>query len=160
MNAEQLAVEQFMKSFGQKVRTSFTWPPEAELSNRLKMEKEEDDELHTAIAEKDRTGVADALGDKLYVLYGHFCAFGIDASKVLHEIHRSNMSKFWKSNEVAVELNRDAQEIYQYNSDVPLENDTHICRRISKVHWVVTNKEGKIIKSPSYSPANIASTLS
>lgn len=41
----------------------------------------------------DRVGVADALGDLLYVVYGAAEVYGIDIDRVFREIHRSNMTK-------------------------------------------------------------------
>lgn len=54
---------------------------------------EEVTELEAAIADKDLVGLADALGDITYVIYGTAVTFGIDLDAVVTEIHRANMSK-------------------------------------------------------------------
>ena len=159
MNAEQAAVAQFMSAFGQTVREKPIIPSDEEVNLRIMLIEEEFEELQQAFVDQSKIEVADAIGDLLYVIYGTAITCGMDAGKIFHEIHRSNMSKFWKSHEVATLLNRDAQEIFQYIDEKPLENDEYKAKRISKAHWVVTNKEGKIIKSPSYSEADIASQL-
>lgn len=160
MKAEQLAVETFMKTFGQKVRSTPCIPSDEEADLRISLIDEELQELKVAFVNQSKTDIADALADLLYVLLGTASTCGMDLGRIFNEVHRSNMSKFWKSGEIADLLNKDAQEVYQYIAEPPLENDEYVCKRISKIHWVVKNKEGKIIKSPSYSPADIASTLS
>ena len=64
-----------------------------ELRHRL-MQEENDEYLEAAKA-KDLTLVADALGDKLYILCGTILAHGMQHKiiEVFDEIHRSNMSK-------------------------------------------------------------------
>lgn len=54
---------------------------------------EEVKELEAAIAGEDLVGIADALGDITYVIYGTAVTFGIDLDAVVTEIHRANMSK-------------------------------------------------------------------
>ena len=57
--------------------------------------QEENDEYLEAAKAKDLTLVADALGDKLYILCGTILAHGMQHKiiEVFDEIHRSNMSK-------------------------------------------------------------------
>lgn len=50
----------------------------------------------------DVVGVADALGDLAYVVYGAALHFGIDLDAVVAEIHRSNMTKTPAGNGKAV----------------------------------------------------------
>ena len=47
-------------------------------------------------------GVADALGDLAYVVYGAALHFGIDLDAVVAEVHRSNMTKTAAGNGKAV----------------------------------------------------------
>jgi predicted HAD superfamily Cof-like phosphohydrolase len=54
---------------------------------------EEMAELDTALGARDLVGVADALGDLVYVLYGTALTFGINLDAVMAEVHRSNMTK-------------------------------------------------------------------
>lgn len=58
--------------------------------------------------EPDLVGMADALGDIAYVVYGAALAFGIDLDAVVDEIHRSNMSK----------LGADGKPIYRADGKV------------------------------------------
>lgn len=64
-----------------------------ELRHRLMAE--ENDEYLEAAKNKDLTQIADALGDKLYILCGTIIAHGLQHKivEVFEEIHRSNMSK-------------------------------------------------------------------
>ena len=58
---------------------------------------EELDELECALDARDIVGIADALADAVYVLYGTAWTFGIDLDEVLSEVHRANMSKLGAS---------------------------------------------------------------
>ena len=161
MNAEQLAVQDFMRSYNQVVRTSATIKiPEEEIKLRMQLIEEELEEMHTALVAEDITEVADAIGDLLYVIYGAAATFGMDAQQIFNEVHGSNMSKFWLNNEIATEFNKDAQEVHQYNGTAPFENDNYIAQKISRNRWIVKNKDGKIIKSPSFRPPNLKTVLS
>lgn len=60
---------------------------------RISLLEEEVGELVAAINARDLTGIADALADITYVVYGTALAYGIDLDSVLGEVHRSNMSK-------------------------------------------------------------------
>ena len=64
-----------------------------ELRHRLM--QEENDEYLEAAAEGNLTQIADALGDKLYILCGTIIAHGLQHKivEVFNEIHRSNLSK-------------------------------------------------------------------
>jgi predicted HAD superfamily Cof-like phosphohydrolase len=65
-----------------------------ELQNlRLELVREEAQELADALSAHDLVGVADALGDLVYVTFGAALTFGIDLDAVVEEIHRSNMTK-------------------------------------------------------------------
>jgi len=87
------SVGQFMKTFGQEVKTK-PEIPNAEITNlRLELIAEELNELYDAMEQKDIVAIADALTDILYVTYGAGHAFGIDLDKCFTEVQRSNMSK-------------------------------------------------------------------
>lgn len=64
-----------------------------ELRHRLM--QEENDEYLEACRNRDLTQIADALGDKMYILLGTIIAHGLQhkIEEVFDEIHRSNMSK-------------------------------------------------------------------
>ena len=86
-------VGEFMKTFGQEVKTK------AKLNNdkindlRISLINEELEELKKAINDNDILEVADALTDILYVTYGAGHAFGINLDKCFNEVQESNMSK-------------------------------------------------------------------
>ena len=83
----------FMEAFGQEVLDVPTWPDFSTRELRLELIREEYEELEEAIENRDMTGVADALTDLLYVIYGAGHAFGIDLDACYTEVHSSNMSK-------------------------------------------------------------------
>ena len=62
---------------------------------RFNLMEEENEEYAQAIMTNDLVGVADALGDKLYILIGTILEHGMQhvIEEVVDEIHRSNMSK-------------------------------------------------------------------
>ena len=93
MTPEQTAVKQFNADFGAPVNEHPTVLDQSEAGLRWMLIHEENQELLDAIVAEDLVGVADALGDLLYVVYGAGVAFGIDLEPVFNEIHRSNMTK-------------------------------------------------------------------
>jgi len=60
---------------------------------RISLLEEEVGELVAAAHARDLVGIADALADITYVVYGTALTYGIDLDSVLAEVHRSNMSK-------------------------------------------------------------------
>ena len=86
-------VGQFMKTFGQDVKTKAEFPSEKIVSLRYDLILEELKELEQALKNQDLTEVADALTDILYVTYGAGHAFGINLDKCFKEVQESNMSK-------------------------------------------------------------------
>ena len=86
-------VGNFMKTFGQEVKTKPSFSTDKINKLRLDLIKEELSELTEAMNNKDLLEVADALTDILYVTYGAGHAFGIDLDKCFKEVQNSNMSK-------------------------------------------------------------------
>jgi predicted HAD superfamily Cof-like phosphohydrolase len=60
---------------------------------RIALLEEEVGEYLEAVSESDLVGIADALADIVYVIFGTAVTYGIDLDRVLSEVHRSNMSK-------------------------------------------------------------------
>ena len=86
-------VKTFMTTYGQEVRESASFPDENIIKLRLKLIKEELEELEQALNDKNLLEVADALTDILYVTYGAGHSFGINLDACFKEVQRSNMSK-------------------------------------------------------------------
>ena len=86
-------VKNFMKTFGQEIKTKPAFSSDKINTLRYELIKEELDEFKVAMENKDLLEVADALTDILYVTYGAGHAFGIDLDKCFEEVQSSNMSK-------------------------------------------------------------------
>ncbi|MDC0326810.1 nucleoside triphosphate pyrophosphohydrolase family protein [Candidatus Pelagibacter sp.] len=92
-------VGNFMKTFGQEVKTKPSFSSDKINKLRIDLIKEELDELQEAMKNNDLLEVADALTDILYVTYGAGHAFGIDLDKCFDEVQNSNMSKLGENGE-------------------------------------------------------------
>ena len=92
-------VGNFMKTFGQEVKTKPSFSSDKINKLRIDLIKEELDELQEAMKNNDLLEVADALTDILYVAYGAGHAFGIDLDKCFDEVQNSNMSKLGENGE-------------------------------------------------------------
>ena len=86
-------VNTFMTTYGLEVKESASFPDENIIKLRLKLIKEELEELEQALNDKNLLEVADALTDILYVTYGAGHSFGINLDACFEEVQRSNMSK-------------------------------------------------------------------
>lgn len=89
-------VKEFHHVFGLEYHET----PQAQLSEKIinlryNLMKEENEEYLEAAQNGDLNLIADALGDKLYILCGTIVAHGLQHKivEVFNEIHRSNMSK-------------------------------------------------------------------
>jgi predicted HAD superfamily Cof-like phosphohydrolase len=88
------AVEEFHKSFNLPIQRFPTTEIGDDLAKlRIALLEEEVGEFVTASEKGDLIGIADALADIAYVVYGTALTYGIDLDSVLQEVHRSNMSK-------------------------------------------------------------------
>lgn len=101
-------VQNFMWIFGQEVRKSIGWPGAEVAELRIDLIDEELNELREATEKQDLVGIADALTDLLYVVYGSGHAYGIDLDACFQEVHRSNLSK----------LDENSQPIYREDGKV------------------------------------------
>ncbi|MEY4593670.1 MAG: hypothetical protein RIQ47_80 [Bacteroidota bacterium] len=91
---------EMVQEFHDVFRLDYNVTPTAEVDDRIitlrhRLMQEENDEYLEACQQKDLTLIADALGDKLYILLGTIIAHGLQdkIEEVFAEIHRSNMSK-------------------------------------------------------------------
>lgn len=94
--------------FGQTVRRELGWPGIDVAALRVDLIDEELNELREATSRQDLVGIADALTDLLYVVYGAGHAYGINLDECFAEVHRSNMSK----------LDDESQPIYREDGKV------------------------------------------
>jgi len=89
-------VKEFHSTFGIGIGADFREQlPENTVRLRHRLMEEENNEYLEAALKGDFVEVADALGDKLYVLLGTIIEHGMQnvIQDVFDEIHRSNMSK-------------------------------------------------------------------
>lgn len=89
-------VEQFSNSFNIPVNEKPTeYIPLNRKVLRYDLMKEENEEYLEAAINNNKIGIADALGDMLYILCGTILEHGMQhkIEEVFKEIHRSNMSK-------------------------------------------------------------------
>ncbi len=116
---------------------------------RINLLQEELNELAEAIQNKDIVEVADALADLQYVLSGAVLAFGLQDrfAALFAEVQRSNMSK-------ACATLEEAQATAEWYS-VEKNMASSIVEKDGK-YIVLREGDKKILKSLSYSPAQLA----
>jgi predicted HAD superfamily Cof-like phosphohydrolase len=96
LEQEVKAVQQFHEVFGLHVAAAPTAElPQGVLALRLRLLEEELDEYREAATAGDLVGIADALTDLAYVLFGTYVSHGLQnvADELFAEVQRSNMSK-------------------------------------------------------------------
>lgn len=130
-------VREFMRTFQQFVPDKPSLPDAVTQNLRYRLIDEEAQELSVATNAPE---YLDAVGDLLYVVYGAALAAGFSPHQVdaaFAEIHRSNLSKCWSDDEL---------------DGIPAD-----CRssRVGPNRHIVRRNDGKIVKSPSYSPARL-----
>lgn len=90
----------------------------------------------------------DAIADILYVTYGAAVAYGFSeeqVEKAFEEVHKSNLSKLWTVDDLKLlsTLYPNGECYFEKRGD----------------RFIVKRADGKVIKSPSYKPADIKSCL-
>jgi len=136
-------VEEFMRAFGQEAPQRPFMPSLETRRLRGRLIVEEGSEIGAATNLVD---YFDGLVDTRYVLEGAEVAAGIPEGAILEgmaEVHRSNMSKAWTIAEI------DA-------ADMPI-GTRYLPQSDGRV--IVFRHDGKVLKSPSYSPANLRPIL-
>ena len=105
--------------------------------------------------EPDFVEYVDGCIDQLVVTYGALNAAGVKAEPAWDEVQRSNMSKAWPHCSLCdAVLVRDAsQQLVHQEAANAHQGDW---RPVLKIH---KRADGKVIKSPTYSPANIRRVL-
>jgi len=136
-------VRRFMEHFGQLTPATVTIPSHLTRSARSDMMSEETAEYYLAV---DKVAVLDAICDLLYVTYGAAVEAGFKQEAIdeaFLEVHRSNMSKLWTEKE---------KQQYESDYDKMLAREPEVTFEARFDKWIAKRK-GKVIKSPSYSPA-------
>ena len=118
-----------VKEFHEQFKLEYHESPTAEISERIvalrhRLMEEENDEYLDACRQKDLSLIADALGDKMYILFGTIIAHGLQhkIEEVFDEIHRSNMSK----------LDENRQPIYREDGKI-MKSDRYFVPDIKQV---------------------------
>ena len=117
---------------------------------RYKLIKEEFDELKEAMDSKNLVGIADALSDILYVVYGAGHVYGINLDDTFKEVHDSNMTKACTSLEQAiesVEYIKETQERYK--------DPAYKLSKDGKYYIIYDRETGKILKNKYYHEARL-----
>lgn len=89
--------------------------------------------------------MSDALADIQYVNDGAANSLGIDLEPISNEVHRSNMSKLWSLEDVNNLSDSERSKLTAFGNSVD--------------GYCMKDKHGKVIKSSSYSPADIKGEL-
>jgi predicted HAD superfamily Cof-like phosphohydrolase len=103
----------------------------------------------------DLTEYVDGCIDQLVVTYGALNAAGVKAQRAWDEVQRSNMSKAWSHCSVCdavLERSADGELVH------PQDEAAHD-RRWHEVLKVHKRDDGKFIKAPTYSPANLKQVI-
>jgi predicted HAD superfamily Cof-like phosphohydrolase len=164
MNENQKRVKQWMQDFGQETPDKPGAPSDAVRLLRAKLIFEEAMETIDALGvevlhdeypvrfrncdflvtdDANLVAVADGLADLEVVNTGTAIACGIDLQPCFDEVMRSNDSKAWSGKEVAYNLPPGAIHNINFSGN-------YIVKRLPDL---------KVLKSPSYSPANLAPIL-
>lgn len=94
MNKAQQQVRDFHHAGGHLINRTPTLVDDKTVRLRERLINEEATELFDCMDLRDLVGIADALADLLYVVYGTAVSYGIDIEPIFDEVHRSNMTKF------------------------------------------------------------------
>lgn len=141
-------VAQFHRTFEMPVLDEPFIPHEDRCKLRIKLLREELEELEEAIEDRDLTEIADALADLQYVLSGAVLEFGLASrfKALFDEVQRSNMSKVCQSREEA----EATLDYYRRERDTEGE----IVERDGEF-LVYRVPDRKVLKSVNYSPAKL-----
>lgn len=157
MKAQLQMVREFMRAFGQRTPNSPEMPDGSVQYLRHSLCAEESKELGDA---RNLEEYLDAVCDLQYVTLGAAAAAGFDAKtldRAFAEVHRSNMTKLWTQEEIQAVRFGDNTTSLGDQSGGQFDNrytvtDTGIN---TPRRYVVTRQDGKVIKAPGYTPANL-----
>jgi predicted HAD superfamily Cof-like phosphohydrolase len=145
-------VADFHRTFNAPILDTPQIPSEQRCELRVNLLQEELNELSQAIKDNDLVEIADALCDIQYVLSGAVLEFGLGDKfvELFNEVQRSNMSK-------ACSTEEEAQRTLEHYKQ---KDGTEGYYKQVGDKWVTyRNGDDKVLKSISYSPANINNML-
>ena len=164
MNKQYHQVLEFTQTFGQPIPLKRALPPKALQDLRARLSNEESFEIRCAV---NLDQYLDGCTDLLYIAIGNFIAAGFDAEDIqaaMDEVHRSNMSKLWTREEV--QQVRMGENVTSFGAMTETEFDNRFDVRIapgyedgSGKRFIVSRKDGKAVKSPSFSPPDFSAIL-
>jgi len=134
-------VREFMQCMGQTTPNCQRMPSAETIYLRYELQNEESREIADAQSMRD---LLDGIVDLLYVTYGTAVAAGFSPKTIdlaFEEVHRSNMSKLWSESEI---------------QKAPVGS---LIVKQGSGSYVVKSSTGKVIKSPSYQPAQLKQYL-
>lgn len=146
-------VTEFRTKFGLPVEHTPRMLTPEELKLHAHLLEEEARELIDA---KDIIAVRDYIGDMLYFLYGLAVDAGIAQITIdadFAEIHRSNMTKMWTLMELTDENFKTGLEFECPSAREPSKDLQTL--KTDERRYIVRDRHGKIVKSPSYEPAKL-----
>lgn len=145
-------VADFHKTFNAPVLETPQIPSEQRCQLRVSLLQEELNELSQAIKDNDIVEIADALCDLQYVLSGAVLEFGLGDKfvELFNEVQRSNMSKACSSEEEA----KKTLEHYKQK-----DGTEGYYKQVGDKWVTYRNGDDKVLKSISYSPANLESIV-
>ena len=149
LNDMLMSVKEFMLASNQPYTETETILEQDRLDFRLNLIQEEFDELIEESANRNTIGERDAIGDLLYVIFGyaHERGFGNKVVEDFRKIHKSNMSKFCKTEDEAILT----VENYSKNSI-----ETYYKKNKKNGMFIIYRKsDNKVLKSINYTPVKL-----
>ena len=147
------SVKDFHIQFDQPIEPKPILPSEKRMSLRVKLLKEELQELEDAIENKDLVEVADALCDIQYILSGTILEFGFGEKfkELFDEVQRSNMSK------ACLNLNQVEQTVEKYSKEgIEVYSVTNSTTGLINIY---RTEDNKVLKNIDYSPVDLKSII-
>lgn len=146
-----------LREFHEKFEMDIRDKPYMELFNdekllnlRLKLIKEEWEELQEACNNRNHVEVLDALGDILYVVMGWGTSCGYDLDKAFELIHQSNMSKLCDTEE-------QAKESVEWYKETRPEFQPAYRKTKDGSKWLVYDElTGKVLKNKYYKEVDLS----
>lgn len=164
MNKQYQQVLEFTKTFGQPIPLKRALPLMPLQDLRARLSEEESFEIRCAV---NLNQYLDGCTDLLYIAIGNFIAAGFkphDIQAAMDEVHRSNMSKLWTHEEV--QQVRMGENVTSFGAMTETEFDNRFDVRIapgyeglSVKRYIVSRKDGKVVKPPSFSPPDFSAIL-